>query len=96
MTPDISLMALLHMLANLVADRLADRLPKQTHHVHPDALVDGVRMAKLLGDISPQSLDRLRKAGTVPAVCIGRLVRYRPESVIAALEQASAGDGIDA
>ena len=96
MLSDLTIEALLAKICDMVADRLADRLPKQTHHVHPDALVDGPEMAKLLGDISPQSVDRLRKAGTVPAVNIGRLVRYRPESVIAALERASAEDSIDA
>lgn len=53
-------------------------------------LVDGDRMAELVG-ISRPNLDRLRAAGIVPSVSVGRRRLYRPDAVVAALETQAAG-----
>ncbi len=72
---------LVNQLADRVASRLAEKMPK----VAPtDDLLD--EMAKRLC-ISQQTLQRMRAAGEVPFVQMGRRIAYRPEQVLAALTQ---------
>ena len=91
LTLDALLHALLHALANLVADKLADRLPAPTSG--PE-LWDGPATAGRLG-ISLQKLDRMRKAGQVPYVPLGRSIRYELGAVIDALRGGSSAADID-
>lgn|GEM_PF-1218816 len=84
-TTDDLLDALIDRMADTFAQRVLDRLPaaKPANTV----LVDSPEMAKRLG-ISQPTLDRLRAAGTVPCIRIGRRVQYSPDAVIAALQAA--------
>lgn len=47
-------------------------------------LVDRDEMARL-ASVSPQMIDKLRSAGTIPSVMAGRRRLYRPDAVIDAL-----------
>lgn len=68
-------------LANAVADRLANR-PR---------LVDRVALAKQTG-LSVPTLDRLRKAGTVPCIVSGSRVLFDINAVVAALSEGGNDD----
>lgn len=84
--PDTSLDALLDVIVDRLADAVAVRLEaKQDTPTRPDGLVDEPAMAELLAGLSPQTLQRHRKAGDVPFVRMGRRVLYRPADVFAAL-----------
>lgn len=74
-------------LADAVAQRLADRLPPAPPT--DTDLVDGPEMARRLR-ISQSMLHRMRAAGKVPCVRIGRRVLYRFDDVIAALREEGA------
>lgn len=76
---------LIDRLAEAVADRLEMRQRPVPEQQPSDGLLDEPAMAKRLS-ISQQTLQRRRKAGTVPFVACGRRVLYRPEDVIAALQ----------
>ena len=82
---DTSLDALLDVIVDRLADAVAVRLEaKQDKPAERDGLVDEPAMADLAG-VSPQTLQRQRKAGEVPFVRMGRRVLYRPADVFAAL-----------
>lgn len=61
-----------------VADVLAD-----SQH-RPPKLVDGDELARLLS-VSRQTVDRMRLAGEIPFIPMGRSIRYAPDAVVAAL-----------
>lgn len=63
--------------ADLVADRVADKLAKRP------MLVDRVELAQLLG-VSIPTVERLSAAGKIPLVRLGRRVLYDPVAVIEA------------
>lgn len=73
--------------AHITAAVMAELRPALTESTGP-MLVDGDRMAELLG-VSRPHVDRLRAAGTIPSVMIGRRRLYRPDAVIDALEKAT-------
>lgn len=56
-------------------------------HQRPE-LIPGDVMSTILS-VSLPTLDRLRRAGVVPSVTIGKRRLYRPEAVIAAIEAAN-------
>ena len=85
------LAGLVDRIADAVTERLAERLPAPRP---VDELVDEPVMAERLG-VSQPTLQRLRTAGGVPCVRLGRRVLYRPADVIAALSQQQKG-GADA
>tara|TARA_R110002072_G_scaffold303108_2_gene493854 strand:+ start:15028 stop:15324 length:297 start_codon:yes stop_codon:yes gene_type:complete len=84
-TPDIGplLKSLVDQLADAVASRLADKMSKAAS---TDDLVDEPTMAKQL-NVSQPTLQRMRAAGEVPFVRMGRRIAYRPEQVLVALTQ---------
>ncbi len=49
-------------------------------------LVNQHRMAELL-ECTPRTIHNLHKRGKIPVVKVGRLVRFQPDRVIAALEE---------
>lgn len=53
-------------------------------------LVDGDEMARL-ASVSPQLIDKLRAAGTIPSVMAGRRRLYQPDAVIDALANEKGG-----
>ncbi|MBL6707152.1 MAG: helix-turn-helix domain-containing protein [Planctomycetaceae bacterium] len=55
-----------------------------------DGLLDEPSMAEHLG-VSPQSLERMRKAGSVPCIRVGRRVLYRPAAVLDSLGSKAEG-----
>lgn len=67
----------LERLADLVADRVAERLAGAPR------LVDRVRLAELLA-VSVATVERLTAAGELPIVRMGRRVLYDPGECIAA------------
>jgi 2,4-dienoyl-CoA reductase-like NADH-dependent reductase (Old Yellow Enzyme family) len=72
-------------LVERVADRVVERLAQQKQQSErADGLLDEPSMAEHLG-VSPQSLERMRKAGTVPCIRVGRRVLYQPAAVLDAL-----------
>lgn len=73
--------ALAERIADAVAARLADQQQRTTL---ADELVDEPAMSELLG-VSQQTLQRLRAAGDVPCVRLGRRVLYQPDVVLDAL-----------
>ncbi|WP_372717245.1 helix-turn-helix domain-containing protein [Novipirellula sp.] len=70
--------------AAIVADLVAAMRPLLAEAQEP-RLVDGDRMAKLVG-VSRPMIDRLRARDVIPSVMVGRCRRYRPDAVIDALE----------
>lgn len=74
-------------LVNQLADRVASRLAEQMPKAAPaEDLVDELTMAQRL-NVSQPTLQRMRAAGEVPFVQMGRRIAYRPEQVLAALTQ---------
>jgi hypothetical protein len=66
---------------------VAERLAEHSAQTPPtDGLLDEPEMAALMG-ASPQTLMRARVNGDVPCVRLGRLVRYEPAKVLAALSE---------
>ena len=82
-----SIAELAEQLAPILADRLAPNLERSTAPL----LVDGQEMARLAGS-SPSTIDRLRRAGTIPSVLVGSSRRYSPSDVIAALARSEGAD----
>jgi len=86
---------------NLIFDRLIEQLAeevaakigtRQVIDTDRNELVDETAMAKL-AKVSPQTLQRRRKANEIPFVRCGRRVLYRPDDVIATLaSQKNGGD----
>jgi len=80
-----SLDQLLAGLVDRIADAVAARLAEQSAQTQStDEVVDEPAMAERLG-VSQPTLQRLRAAGDVPHVRLGRRVKYRPSDVLAAL-----------
>jgi excisionase family DNA binding protein len=77
------LKSLVDQLADAVALRLAEQLPKAAP---ADDLVDEPTMAQRL-NVSQPTLQRMRSAREIPFVQMGRRIAYRPEQVLAALTQ---------
>lgn len=76
---------LLEILVDRVADAVASRLAEQIPPVAPaEPLLDEPTMAQRL-NVSQPTLQRMRAAGEVPFVQLGRRIAYRPEQVLAAL-----------
>ncbi|TWU24899.1 Helix-turn-helix domain protein [Novipirellula galeiformis] len=73
--------------AAIVADVVAAMRPLLSES-HEPRLVDGDRMADLLG-VSRPTVDRLRAAGEIPSVLLGRRRLYQPAAVVAALAAAN-------
>lgn len=73
--------------ANEVVERLANYSGSSKFEDEPQ---DGVTTAQWL-KVDPQTLDRLRKAGKVPYVQVGRRVLYRPAAVLDALSTKQKG-----
>jgi len=85
--PSFDVGLLLKSLVDQLADAVASRLAEQMPTVAPtDDLVDEPTMAKRL-NVSQQTLQRMRAAGEVPFVQMGRRIAYRPEQVLTALTQ---------
>lgn len=82
---DKLLTALVAHIADAVVQRLADRLPTAAQSADAD-LLDGPAMAKRLG-ISLPTLDRMRAAGKIPFIRLGRRVLFQLDAVLAALSQ---------
>tara|TARA_R110002072_G_scaffold302354_1_gene484871 strand:- start:49637 stop:49921 length:285 start_codon:yes stop_codon:yes gene_type:complete len=83
---------LVAQLATRIADDVASRLAEQDRQQSAvDGLVDEPAMAARL-NVSPQMLQRMRKAGEVPFVPMGRRVLYRPAHVLDALCTTQEGD----
>ena len=81
-------------LAEQLAPLLADRLAPSLERTAAPLLVDSTEIARLVGS-SPSTVDRLRRAGTIPSVLVGTSRRYCPGDVIAALARSEgANDGI--
>lgn len=78
-----------------LASQIADSVIVKLGWAMPEAeqardLEDEPTMAKRAG-VSQQTLQRLRKAGKVPCVRMGRRVLYRPADVLAALSEKQTG-----
>ena len=78
------------LLSNLV-DRIAAAVAAQLKHhdtksTHDDGLEDEPGMAKRL-TVSQPTLQRMRAAGEVPFVQLGRRIAYHPPTVLAALSR---------
>ncbi len=76
--------ALLAALVDQVAEAVAERLKQRESQPADDGLRDEPSMAKWL-DVSQPTLQRMRSAGEVPFVRLGRRVAYHPPTVLAAL-----------
>lgn len=86
---DQLLASVVDRIADAVAERLADQLPAPERQ---DELKDEPTMADRL-KVSQQTLQRMRAAGVVPCVKLGRRVLYQPCEVLAALTtQKKGGD----
>jgi excisionase family DNA binding protein len=84
-----SLDSLLSELVNRVADAVAERLScQETKTTQDDGLKDEPWMAHYL-DVSQPTLQRMRSAGEVPFIRLGRRVAYHPPTVLAALSRKS-------
>lgn len=84
---DTSLDVLLSELVNQVADAVAERLShRETKTTQDDGLKDEPWMARYL-DVSQPTLQRMRSAGQVPFVQLGRRIAYHPPTVLAALSE---------
>lgn len=70
----------LEQLANVVAEKVAERLAGQPQ------LVDRYAISKTLG-LSVPTIDRRVRSGRIPVIRDGRRVLFNPQSVIAALEK---------
>lgn len=87
---------LLDELAERVAERVLDRLSSLAgSRAVADELLDEPKMAERL-NVSQQTLQRMRKAGAVPSVRIGRRVLYRQADVLDALSSSKKQNGGDA
>ncbi|WP_430453679.1 helix-turn-helix domain-containing protein [Rhodopirellula europaea] len=69
-------------LVSRIQAAIADVLAESRHR--PPQLVDGDELARLLS-VSSQTVARMRQAGSIPFVEMGRLIRYSPDAVVAAL-----------
>ncbi|MBI1312458.1 hypothetical protein GC176_14295 [bacterium] len=83
---DTSLDLLLSELVDQVADAVAQRLDRRETQPQDDGLKDEPTMAQWL-DVSQPTLQRMRSAGEVPFIRLGRRVAYHPPTVLAALSQ---------
>lgn len=72
---------LINRIAEAVAARLAEQMPQAAPTDDP---VDEPTMSQRL-NVSQPTLQRMRSAGEVPFVQMGRRIAYRPEQVLAAL-----------
>ncbi len=82
---------LLDELAKRVASQIIDQLPVLARNREiPDELLDEPAMANRL-KVSQQTLQRMRTAGEVPCIRMGRRVLYRPVDVLEALSQEKGG-----
>lgn len=54
-------------------------------------LVDGEKLAELTS-LSRPTIDRLRASGRIPSIPVGSRRLYRPEAVVAALEEQTRAD----
>ena len=75
-------------IAESVADRLRPMLETRPRLVDADAL------AAMLS-LSRPSIDRMRAAGVIPSIGSGRLRRFDPDAVIAALASQNEGAAAD-
>jgi excisionase family DNA binding protein len=77
----------INQLIDLIADHIAESVAERLDSLKPrqtDRLVDEMEMAELLG-VSSQTLQRIRTAGEVPCIRVGRRVLYRPADVFDSL-----------
>lgn len=82
---------LLDRLADRVAERVIQRLDMQpSGQRFEDEPQDGPDTAEWL-KISPQTLERLRKNGTVPFIQAGRRISYLPSAVLNSLHESQEG-----
>ena len=72
----------LEQLAELIADKISERLAGQSSQSNADTYLDSHGAADLLGCSVP-TIERLTKAGKLPSVKLGRLRRYRRSDVLA-------------
>ena len=77
------LTSLADLIADAVTERLADRVSQPPQN---EQLVDEPEMARRL-NVSQPTLQRMRVAGDVPFIQLGRRIAYHPPTVLAALCQ---------
>ena len=71
----------LERLAELIADKVSERLAGQSSNLSADSYLDGHGVAELLGCSVP-TVERLTKAGKLQSIKLGRLRRYRRSDVL--------------
>jgi len=71
----------LEQLAELIADKVSERLAGQSSGSNLDTYLDSHGAAELLGCSVP-TIERLTKAGKLQSVKLGRLRRYRRSDVL--------------